>query len=109
MADGACTEQACKDFAVGFQIYDDLLDIDVDQRQTNGSGKDRDALNIVSVFELMDAGLDTAFDSKRLAKDLATEYLLRAEAALTQLPVQSGAMLSECSQNIRGLLNQLSY
>ncbi len=104
-----CTEQACKDFAVGFQIYDDLLDIDMDQRQTNGSGKDRDALNIVSVFELMDEGLDTAFDSKRLAKDLATEYLLRAEAALTQLPVQSGAMLSECSQNIRGLLNQLSY
>ena len=104
-----CTEQACKDFAVGFQIYDDLLDIDVDQRQANGSGKERNALNIVSVFELMYEGLDTAFDPKRLAKDRATEYLLKAETALTQLPVQSGAMLSECSQNIRGLLNRFSY
>jgi geranylgeranyl pyrophosphate synthase len=104
-----CTERACKDFAVGFQIYDDLLDFEVDQRQANGSAKEREALNIVSVFELMDDGLDTAFDSKRLAKDLATEYLLRAEASLGQLPVQSGAMLSECSQNIRGLLNHLSY
>jgi hypothetical protein len=54
-------------------------------------------------------GLDTSFDPKRLAKDRATEYLLRAETALTQLPVQSGAMLSECSQNIRGLLSRLSY
>jgi len=104
-----CTEQACKDFAVGFQIYDDLLDIEVDQRQTTGSGKERDALNVVSVFELMDKGLTTTFDSKHLAKDMATEYLIRAETALTQLPFQSGSMLSECSQNIRGLLNQFSY
>ncbi|MCX7223756.1 MAG: hypothetical protein NTW89_13135, partial [Burkholderiales bacterium] len=79
------------------------------QRQANGSGKERNALNIVSVFELMYEGLDTSFDPKRLAKDRANEYLLRAETALTQLPFQSGAMLSECSQNIRGLLNRLSY
>jgi hypothetical protein len=44
-----------------------------------------------------------------LAKDRATEYLLRAETALAQLPCQSGAMLTECSQNIRGLLNRFSY
>ena len=105
----SCTEQACKDFAVGFQIYDDLLDLEEDQRQVNGSGKERNALNIVSVFELMYEGLDTAFDSKRLAKDRATEYPLRAETALAQLPCQSGAMLTECSQNIRGLLNRFSY
>ena len=104
-----CAEQTCKDFAVGFQIYDDLLDIDADQPQVNGSGKERNALNIVSVFEHMYVGLNTAFDPKRLAKDTANEYLLRAEKALTQLPFQSGAMLSECSQNIRRLLNSFSY
>jgi geranylgeranyl pyrophosphate synthase len=103
-----CIEQACKDFAVGFQIYDDLRDIDVDQHQTNGSEKERVALNIISVFGLMTGGLDTAFESKRLAKDMATDYLLRAETGLTQLPFQSGAVLSECSRNIRGLLNQFS-
>jgi geranylgeranyl pyrophosphate synthase len=96
--------QACKDFAVGFQIFDDLRDASADSQQgVDGGGR----LNIIAVFERLNRGLDISFDPIEAAKEIAVQHLKKSELSLVQLPSQSGQLLGECTKNIGCLVKAL--
>jgi geranylgeranyl pyrophosphate synthase len=92
---GACAElarDAAQAFSVGYQIVDDLADVERDSQ----SG----ALNIV--FVLRHAGYGAgAYAQARL---LGLERLDRAIALANELPLESGALLVELSLKLRHLL-----
>lgn len=96
--------QACKDFAVGFQIFDDLRDLVTDSRVAEEGG---DRLNIIAIFERQSFGLDVSDDPIRSSKDIAIEYLKKSELSLAQLPSQSGQLLQECTKNISSLVRAI--
>ncbi len=96
--------QACKDFAIGFQIYDDLKDAYEDAQQSP-NGHDR--LNIVSITESLNKDSEAYIDPHLASKNIALQYLKRAEHALAQLPSGSGQLLEECAQNIGSLVKTL--
>lgn len=93
--------QACKDFAVGFQIFDDLRDLATDSRAAEDGG---DRLNIIAIFRHQSYGLDIFDDPIWAAKDVAIEHLKKSELSLVQLPSQSGQLLQECTKNISSLV-----
>jgi geranylgeranyl pyrophosphate synthase len=93
--------QACKDFAVGFQIFDDLRDVSTDSKKATDG---RNCLNIISIFEHLNQGLDISFDPVTASKDIAIKHLKRSERSLVQLPSQSGRLLEECIENISSLV-----
>ncbi|MBI0415524.1 MAG: polyprenyl synthetase family protein [Nitrosospira sp.] len=96
--------QSCKNFAVGFQIFDDLRDFSTDSLQ----GVDgRERLNIISVFEQLNHGLDILSDPIETAKKIAVKHLKRSELSFIQLPSQSGHLLEECTKNIISLVKAL--
>ena len=93
--------QACRDIAVGFQIFDDLRDISTDSGRAADGG---DRLNIISIFKHLNQGLDISCDPITASKDIAMKHLRRSQLALVQLPAQSGQLLEECTQNISSLV-----
>ena len=96
--------QACKDFAIGFQIYDDLKDASEDAQQSpNGHVR----LNIVSIIEYLNKDSEAYIDPHIGSKNIAIQYLKRSEHALAQLPSRSGQLLEECAQNICSLVKAL--
>ena len=100
-------KQACMDFAVGFQIYDDLRDMNTDVSQESGIIKGPERLNIVSIFTNLNHGLIDATHPVTAAKLMALEHLQRSEDMLSTLPTRSGLLLQECCINIRCQLNEL--
>jgi geranylgeranyl pyrophosphate synthase len=96
--------QACKDFAVGFQIFDDLRDISIDSRRSV-DGDER--LNIISIFAHLNQGLDISGDPIAASKDIALKHLKRSEFFLVQLPSQAGHLLEECTKNISNLVKAI--
>jgi geranylgeranyl pyrophosphate synthase len=97
-------QQACKDFAVGFQILDDLRDSSTDTRQA-ADGSER--LNILSIFAHLNQSLDISCDPVAASKDIAIKHLKRSELSLSQLPSQSGQLLEECTKNISSLVKAI--
>ena len=95
------------DFAVGFQIYDDLRDVAMDASQSSTFNQVAERLNIVSIFTNIHQGSALSVDSVAAAKAMALEHLQRAEASLNLLPNQSGLLLQECCIHIRSQLNEL--
>jgi geranylgeranyl pyrophosphate synthase len=83
---------AAEAFSVGYQVVDDLADVERD----NQSG----ALNIVSVLQR--AG--TLAGAQAKARQFGLEHLNRAIALAGELPRESGALLVELSLKLRHLL-----
>jgi geranylgeranyl pyrophosphate synthase len=96
--------QACKDFAVGFQIFDDLRDLATDSRSVEDGG---DRLNIIAIFEHSSYGMDISDDPIQAAKEVAIQHLKRSELSLVQLPSQAGSLLKECTENIASLVRAI--
>jgi geranylgeranyl pyrophosphate synthase len=91
----AWAEQACQAgeaFSVGYQVVDDLADVQRDSE----SG----ALNIVIV--LQHAGFGD--QARTRARQFGLEHLDRAMALANQLPLESGALLMELSLKLHLLL-----
>ncbi len=85
---------AAEAFSVGYQVVDDLADVERDSQ----SG----ALNIVFVLQQAGFGFGEAAYSK--ARQLGCEHLDRAIALANELPRESGALLVELSLKLRHLL-----
>jgi geranylgeranyl pyrophosphate synthase len=96
--------QACKDFAVGFQIFDDLRDIALDSR-LSVDGNER--LNILSTLEHLNQGLDISCNPIAAAKEIAIKHLKRSQLSLAKLPSESGHLLEECTKNISSLVKAI--
>ncbi|MET3109375.1 geranylgeranyl pyrophosphate synthase [Oxalobacteraceae bacterium GrIS 2.11] len=100
-------QKACKHFAVGFQIYDDVCDFSADCGPINGSVGDEDRFNIVAVFNYLNSVTNTCGDPIAASKELAVRHLQLAQTSLDVLPQRSGVLLEECAQNIEELLGGL--
>ena len=87
-----CAREAAHAFAVGYQVVDDLADVEVDSH----SG----ALNIV--FVLQRAGYGAK--AHTLARQFGLEHLDRAITLASNLPFDSGALLTELSLKLCLLL-----
>jgi len=95
--------QACKDFAVGFQILDDLRDMANDSRSADGIYR----FNITAIFDHQSYGLAMSNDAIQSAKDIAIEHLKRSELSLIQLPSKAGFLLEEYTKNIAILVKAI--
>jgi hypothetical protein len=87
-----CAREAAYAFAVGYQVVDDLADVELDSH----SG----ALNIV--FVLQRAGYGAK--AHKLARQFGLEHLDRAIQLVNDLPLDSGALLTELSLKLCLLL-----
>jgi geranylgeranyl pyrophosphate synthase len=87
-----CAREAAHAFAVGYQVVDDLADVERDSH----SG----ALNVVFVLQRAGSGAK----AHSLARHFGLEHLDRAITLANDLPLDSGALLTELSLKLRLLL-----
>lgn len=97
--------KACENFAVSYQIYDDLQDAAIDCESDSVSKGQPKCLNIVSILTKQNslAGAEKSVNSEAAAKDLGLQHLAISEAIALQLPNGSGALLLDLSAQLRGM------
>lgn len=97
-------KQACMDFAVGYQMYDDLQDA-LQDCPTDGSAA---ALNILSVLQadLIDPSPLAAATQQAL--DLCQQHLRAAHAAAEQLPAGTGELLIKLCADLQHKCHRMS-
>lgn len=84
--------RAAEEFAIGYQIADDLCDYQTDL----GDGQQPPSANIVRVLEAGEHG-DSAF---RFASQLGWQHLRSAHVLAMDLPLHSGLMLAKLSKDL---------
>ena len=87
---------AAEAFAVGYQIADDIVDIQSDR----GTFEKPAALNVVLVLEAAGYGVNSLGEARRLG----IKHLNSASLAATRLPKQSGMFLDELSLRLSAQL-----
>jgi geranylgeranyl pyrophosphate synthase len=97
--------QACENFAVSYQIFDDLQDATIDCESDCVSKGQPKCLNIVFILTSQNsrAGADKSVNSQAAAKDLGLQHLAICEATALKMPNGSGAQLLELSAQLRGM------
>jgi geranylgeranyl pyrophosphate synthase len=97
--------QACENFAVSYQIFDDLQDATIDCESDSVSKGQAKCLNIVLILTSQNsrAGAEKSVNSQAAAKDLGLQHLAICEATALQMPNGSGALLLELSAQLRGM------
>jgi geranylgeranyl pyrophosphate synthase len=83
---------AVENFAIGYQIVDDLDDVDRDA----GSAEIPNSLNLVHVMKALGHG----DYSTEMARDLGREHLAKATSAAALLPNSSGGFLIELASKL---------
>lgn len=90
---------ACDAFAMGYQIADDLADLERDARACRGG-----ALNVVLVLQAAGAGAT----GPQQAQQLGRQYLDTARKETLGLPADCGVLLRELAQQLIASLGQTS-
>jgi len=85
----AVAKKAADSFAIGYQIYDDLQDVDADMTRCATAP----ATNIVQV--LQSSGAVTDRYASDLARKLGLEHLMSAAATSADLPSDAGRLLQQ--------------
>ncbi|NMM06078.1 polyprenyl synthetase family protein [Polaromonas sp.] len=94
----AGAKRAADLFAIGYQIYDDLLDVEADIVRAGSAP----AINIVQVLQAIHAASD--FRARELARKLGLQYLLSAAAASADLPWQAGCLFQQLAIELHARL-----
>lgn len=101
---------ACENFAVSYQIFDDLQDATIDCETDIVSKGQPKCLNIV--FILMNqnslAAAEKPIASETAARNLGLQHLALCEAIALQMPNASGALLLDLSAKLRGMFGVFS-
>ena len=88
--------QVAESFAIGYQIYDDLFDVEKDAARHGGSNNSQNAntsaCNIVLILQL-DAACNDLSQARKTAIKIGLQHLLQAATSSTSLPQHSGAAL----------------
>jgi len=101
--------QAAESFAIGYQIYDDLLDVEKDAARSAVKNQDQNqignssACNIVLILQA-DPACVSARDE---AVKIGLQHLLLAASASTGLPLHSGAALNALAMQLHEKLRNL--
>ena len=102
--------KACENFAVSYQIFDDLQDAKIDGESDFVSKGQPKCLNIVFILANQNslAGAETSVDSQTAARDLGLQHLALCEAIALQMPNATGAPLLDLSAQLRGMFSVFS-
>jgi geranylgeranyl pyrophosphate synthase len=102
---------ACENFAVSYQIFDDLqdtkIDGEVDSIKTNKSKN----LNIVFILDYVNSltKKNNRVTTDVLARDLGLQHLALCETDASQMPRGTGALLLELTAKLRHKIENYSY
>jgi geranylgeranyl pyrophosphate synthase len=101
---------ACENFAVSYQIFDDLQDATIDCESDAVSKGQPKCLNIVFILTNQNslAEAEKSMDSQAAARDLGLQHLALCEAIALQMPNASGALLLDLSAQLRAMFGVLS-
>ncbi len=101
--------QAAGSFAIAYQIYDDLLDVEKDaarsavRHEAGSQSGDSSACNLVLILQ----AAPTCTNARSAAVKIGVQHLLQAAAASDHLPLRSGGSLSELATQLLEKLRQL--
>ncbi len=101
---------ACENFAVSYQICDDLLDAAADcETHSPGKGLPK-SLNIVFILRHQNslAAAEHQVDPEVAARDLGLRHLALCEALVSQMPHAMGALLLDLSMELRAMFGAVS-
>ena len=106
----ALARHACENFAVSYQIFDDLQDALADSASDASRMGQPKCLNIVLILtHLHDTnGANTAKASEAAAIDLGLQHLALCDATAGHMPGASGAQLLALSAQLRDLISGFS-
>lgn len=99
----AVARKAVDLFAIGYQIHDDLLDVDADMARSASTP----AVNIVNV--LQSSHIASACNARESARKLGLEHLTTAAATSADLPSHCGRLLQQLAIEWHARLTQSSY
>ncbi|MDO9278696.1 MAG: polyprenyl synthetase family protein [Polaromonas sp.] len=102
--------KACENFAVSYQIFDDLQDVTIDCESDAVSQGQPKCLNIVFILSNQNslAGAEKSMDPQVAARDLGLQHLALCEAIALQMPNASGVLLLDLSAQLRAMFGVLS-
>ena len=96
----AAAKNAADLFAIGYQIYDDLQDVDADMARCAPAP----AINIVRIFQSNRAVTDR--NATDLARKLGLEHLMSAAATSADLPSHAGRLLQQLAMELHTRLTE---
>jgi geranylgeranyl pyrophosphate synthase len=104
----ALARHACENFAVSYQIYDDLQDALADSAAEASSVSQPQCLNIVLILTRLHDynGADTAKAAEAAAIDLGLQHLALCDATAGHMPGASGEHLLALSAQLRDLFSR---
>lgn len=94
---------ACENFAVSYQVLDDLQDAAKDCETDAAFQGQPKCLNIVSILSHLNSltGVNSSTDCDMAARELGLHHLVLCESAACQLPNRSGALLLDLCAQLR--------
>ena len=106
----ALARHACENFAVSYQIFDDLQDALADSASDASRMGQPKCLNIVLILTHLHSysGADTASASEAAAIDLGLQHLALCDATAGHMPCASGAQLLALSAQLRDQFSAFS-
>lgn len=102
--------KACENFAVSYQIFDDLQDATIDCESDLVSKGQPKCLNIVFILTNQNSlgGAEKSVDSQAAARNLGLQHLALCDAIALQMPNASGEQLLDLSAQLRGMFGVFS-
>jgi len=102
--------EACENFAVSYQILDDLHDIKIDSEADPGKADESKNSNIVFIYRNIPrlSSEQSPVDAGVLSKDLGLRHLVLCEDNASKMPHGTGAFLLELSAELRRMFEALS-
>jgi geranylgeranyl pyrophosphate synthase len=99
--------QAAGAFAIGYQIYDDILDLERDAARGAVKGqRDQDNSSVANIVLILQAD-PCCFNARNVAIEIAKQHLLAAASASSSLPLLSGGALHTMSLQLHNKLRDL--
>ena len=102
--------EACENFAVSYQILDDLQDIKIDSEAAPGKANESKSSNIVFTYRNINrfSSEHGPVDAAVLSKDLGLQHLVLCEENASKMPHGTGAFLLDLSAQLRRMFEVLS-
>jgi len=102
--------KACENFAVSYQVLDDLKDVQIDSESDSSDINVSKNLNVVFIYRNINRISDeeNAVDADVLSKDLGLQHLLLCEDSALKMPHGTGTFLLELSAELRRMFEVLS-
>jgi geranylgeranyl pyrophosphate synthase len=102
--------KACENFAVSYQVLDDLQDIQIDSESDPREMDVSKNLNVVFIYRNINriSGEESPVDAEALSKDLGLQHLLLCEESALKMPHGTGTFVLDLSSELRRMFEVFS-